>query len=166
MKFNPTPLECVLFIFVYLAIYIWTKHGHRIRCWIKDYFRQRRGPASLPIFTSAGLNQYFYGITTHFGFWDKPPRARKHHWFPGVRLPYAQLRKHRRGLKVSFLYSIIRLGSRQLIRSGLKALSLSGLVQTAFVERANLTLREPIAPLSRRTWSIAYDRQHLHLHIQ
>jgi hypothetical protein len=48
----------------------------------------------------------------------------------------------------------------------LKALALSGLVQTAFVERANLTLRELIAPLSRRTWSIAYDRQHLHLHIQ
>jgi hypothetical protein len=48
----------------------------------------------------------------------------------------------------------------------LKTLALSGLVQTAFVERANLTLRELTAPLSRRTWSIAYDRHHLHLHIQ
>jgi transposase InsO family protein len=48
----------------------------------------------------------------------------------------------------------------------LKALSLSGIVQTAFVERANLTLRELIAPLSRRTWSIAYDKHHLRLHIQ
>jgi hypothetical protein len=112
------------------------------------------------------LNQYFYGITAHFGFWDKPPRARKHHWFPDARLQYAQLCKRRRGWRISFLYSIIRLCSRQLIRSGLKALSLSGLVQTAFVERANLTLRELIAPLSRRTWSIAYDRHHLQLHIQ
>ena len=112
------------------------------------------------------MNQYFYGITAHFGFWDKPPRARKHHWFPDVRLQYAQLRKRRRGWRVSFLYSIIRLGSRQLIRSGLKALSLTGKVQTAFVERANLTLRELIAPLSRRTWSIAFDRHHLRLHIQ
>jgi hypothetical protein len=48
----------------------------------------------------------------------------------------------------------------------LKALSFSGIVHTAFVERANLTLRELIAPLSRRTWSIAYDKQHLELHIQ
>jgi transposase InsO family protein len=40
------------------------------------------------------------------------------------------------------------------------------MVQTAFVERANLTLRELIAPLSRRTWSIAYDRHHLRLHSQ
>ena len=118
---------------------------------------QRLAPESLPIFTSDDLNQYFYAITAHFGFWHKPPRARKYHWFPDTRLQYAQLRKRRRGWRISFLYSIIRLGSRQLIRSGLKALSLSGLVQTAFVERANLTLRELIAPLSRRTWSIAFD---------
>jgi hypothetical protein len=73
-------------------------------------------------------------------------------------LQHAQLGKSRRGRKVSFLYSIIRPGNRQLIRSGLKALYLSGLVQTAFVERANLTLREQIAPLSQRTWPIAYTR--------
>ena len=110
---------------------------------------QRLAPYSLSIFTSDGLNQYFYGMTAHFDFWDKPPRARKHQWFPDIRLQYAQLRIRKRGQRVSFLYSMIRLGSRQLIRSGLKALSLSGLVQTAFVERANLTLRELIAPLSK-----------------
>jgi hypothetical protein len=73
-----------------------------------------------------------------FGFWDRPPRSRKNHWFPDVRLQYAQLRKRCRGETVHFLYSIERLGSRQLIRAGLKALSFSGIVQTAFVERANL----------------------------
>lgn len=126
---------------------------------------QRLLPDCLPIFTSDGLNQYFYGITAHFGFWEKPPRARKHHWFPDIRLKYAQLRKRRQGWKVSFLYSIIRLGTRQAIRAGLQALNFTGKVQTAFVERANLTLRELIAPLSRRTWSMAYDRYHLTLHI-
>jgi hypothetical protein len=44
--------------------------------------------------------------------------------------------------------------------------NLTGKVQTAYVERANLTLRELIAPLSRRTCSIANDRYHLWLHIQ
>lgn len=126
---------------------------------------QRLTPESLPIFTSDGLNQYFYGITANFSFWSKPPRARKYHWFPDIGLQYAQLRKRRHGWKVSFLYSIIRLGSRQFIRAGLKALSLSGIVQTAFVERSNLTLRALIAPLSRQTWSIAYDKHHLSLHI-
>lgn len=47
----------------------------------------------------------------------------------------------------------------------LLGLDLSGLVQTSFVERANLTLRELIAALSRRTWSMAYDIYHLRLHI-
>ena len=47
MKFNLTPLECILFIFVCLTIYIWTKHGRRLRRWLKDYFRQRRGPRNL-----------------------------------------------------------------------------------------------------------------------
>jgi transposase-like protein len=47
MKFNPTPVECVLFIFVCLAIYIWTKHGRRLRRWLRDCFRERRGPRNL-----------------------------------------------------------------------------------------------------------------------
>ncbi len=66
---------------------------------------------------------------------------------------------------MKFLYSIIRLGSRRFLRQFLLGLGLSGLVQTSYVERANLTLRELIAPLSRRTWSIAYDVDHLKLHI-
>jgi len=37
---------------------------------------------------------------------------------------------------------------------------------TAYVERVNLTLREHIAPLSRRTWSLASDLHALWLHIE
>jgi len=37
---------------------------------------------------------------------------------------------------------------------------------TAYVERVNLTLREPIAPLSRRTWSLAQDKQSLWMHVE
>ena len=99
------------------------------------------------------MRQHSYA---HYGFWDKPPRARKFHWFPDPRLLYAQLRKSRRGRRIKFVYSIIRLGTRQAVRGALEALELSGLVQTSYVERSNLTLRELIAPLSRRTWSLAY----------
>ena len=67
---------------------------------------------------------------------------------------------------MKFLYSIIRLGTRDAIRLGLQGLGLSGRVQTAYVERMNLTLRELIAPLSRRTWSMAHDVEHLRLHIE
>jgi len=121
-------------------------------------------PGCLPVFASDGLNHYFYAITAHFGHWEKPPRARKYHWFPAEELLYAQLIKARGRGKLKFVFSIIRLGERAVIRARLLALDLSGRVQTAFVERNNLTLRELIAPLSRRTWSMAYDILHLWLH--
>jgi IS1 family transposase len=135
-------------------------------CQLLHQVRERLVPGELPVFTSDGLNQYFYGLTAHFGYWHKPPRARKYHWEPAEGLQYAQLRKARAGYRVKFLYSIIRLGTRPAIRARLRALKLSGKVQTAYVERANLTLRELIAPLSRRTWSMAHDRYHLWLHMQ
>jgi hypothetical protein len=59
---------------------------------------------------------------------------------------YAQLRKRRQGRKVTFLYSIIRLGERETIRATLRRLGVTGRIQTAYVERSNLTLRELIAP--------------------
>ena len=65
-----------------------------------------------------------------------------------------------------FLFSIIRLGTRAIIQQALLKLGLSGRVQTSFVERSYLTLRELIAPLFRRTWSLAYDQYHLWLYIQ
>ena len=135
-------------------------------CSLFHQIRLALAPGCLPVFTTDGLDQYFHGMTAHFGYWDKPPRARKYHWFPDEDLQYAQLLKSRHGRKVKFLYSVIRLGTRDAIRAMLQALELSGLVQTSYVERANLTLRELIAPLSRRTWSLAYDVYHLWLHIQ
>jgi IS1 family transposase len=120
----------------------------------------------MPVFASDGLNHYFYGLTAHYGHYEKPPRARKFHWFPDTNLQYAQLRKERRGRKVKFLYSIIRLGGRAVIRARLIDQGVSGKVQTSFVERNNLTLRQLLASLSRRTWSIAYDVSHLWLHVQ
>ena len=40
-------------------------------------------------------------------------------------------------------------------RRGLQTLGFSGRVNTAYIERLNLFLRETVAPLSRRTWSLA-----------
>lgn len=47
MKFNPTFLVILFFFFVCLFIFVWTKHGRRIRRWLQDYFPQRRGPRNL-----------------------------------------------------------------------------------------------------------------------
>jgi hypothetical protein len=41
------------------------------------------------------------------------------------------------------------------LRLALQGLGWSGLVQTAFVERLNLTVRQSVAALTRRTWATA-----------
>jgi hypothetical protein len=46
-------------------------------------------------------------------------------------------------------------GTRDRFRTGLQALGFSGRVNTAYMERVNLFLRETVAPLSRRTGSLA-----------
>lgn len=47
MKFNPTYLEILVFLIVCLFIFIWTKHGRKLRRRSQDYFRRRRGPRNL-----------------------------------------------------------------------------------------------------------------------
>jgi hypothetical protein len=75
------------------------------------------------------------------------------------------LHKLKTGYKLTDLKSFIRLGTRLAYRQTLQAFGFTGKVETAYVERINLTLRELIAPLSRRTWSLANDEYALGLHV-
>jgi hypothetical protein len=72
-------------------------------------------------------------------------------------LLYGQFRKVRKGFRITNIYTIVQWGERQLIKMKLQAIDLTGKIQTSFIERINLTLRELIAPLSRKTWSMAFD---------
>jgi hypothetical protein len=49
----------------------------------------------------------------------------------------------------------MRCGTLAHLRGTLQALGLSGRLNTAFVERVNLTLRQSVAALTRCTWSTA-----------
>lgn len=120
----------------------------------------------LPVFTLDGLRMYFYALTAHFGSWHRPIGARKDHWRVDKNLLYGQFRKVRKGFRIANIYTVVQWRERQVIKVRLQAIGLSGKIQTAFVERLNLTLRELTAPLSRRTWSMAYDRKHLLLHVE
>ncbi len=46
-------------------------------------------------------------------------------------------------------------GSRHALQVALRMLGWSGRLQTAFVERLNLTVRQSVAALTRRTWATA-----------
>jgi IS1 family transposase len=120
----------------------------------------------IPVFSSDGLRMYFYALTAHYGRWIPPlPGKRAWQWIVDERLLFAQLHKLKVGYRLTDLKSFIRLGSRFVYRETLIALGFTGKVETAYIERINLTLRELIAPLSRRTWSLAHDEYALGLHV-
>jgi IS1 family transposase len=61
---------------------------------------------------------------------------------------------------------VLRCGTREAFCRALVALGWSGRVNTAFVERVNLTLRQSVAALGRRTWSTARGTPHLAAHLE
>jgi transposase InsO family protein len=57
-------------------------------------------------------------------------------------------------------------GKRRSLFARLRDVGLRPLIQTAFVERVNLTFRQSVAALSRRTWAYAQTEHHLVLHCE
>ena len=58
------------------------------------------------------------------------------------------------------------LGDRADLTAVQMANGFSQYIQTAFIERVNLTLRQSIAPLTRKTWSLPRSEPHLLLHLE
>jgi IS1 family transposase len=109
----------------------------------------------VPAFTTYGLRGYFYDITAHFGHWFRPQRARTDHWQISENLLYGQLvKRHKRGASK---FAIMRMlwGKRKDLNVILQQLGFAALIQTAFIERVNLTIRRDVASLMRKTWSLA-----------
>jgi IS1 family transposase len=123
-------------------------------------------PGWIPLFLSDGLRAYFYAITAHFGRWFRPPRARTDHWQVDEHLLYGQLVKRKRSRKLAYAITRMLWGQRKALIEKLKSVGLSGLIQTAFIERVNLTLRQSVAPLMRKTWSLAQSEHALLMHVQ
>jgi IS1 family transposase len=110
-------------------------------------------PGCLPVVTTDGLRLYFYALTAHFGQWVR--RGRRKEWQVAPALLYGQLQKcYRRGRLVR-VRSYMLCGTRRRLGVALHAVGLSGRLTTAFVERLNLTVRQGVAGLTRRTWATA-----------
>jgi IS1 family transposase len=115
--------------------------------------RQILAPGCIPLFTSDGLNLYFYALTAHFGQWlQESRRGRKVlRWQVAAELIYGQ---------------VMRLGTEAALKAALQGMGLSGRLNTAFIERVNLTVRHGVAALARRTWATAKQAPHLLAHLE
>ena len=125
-----------------------------MRCGSCIGLKGRLAEGCVPIITTDGLSAYFTAITAHFGRHVDQPGKPKPDWQVDPRLLYGRLHKIRQGRKLKHAITEVVCGTRDGFRKGLQALGFTGRVNTAYVERLNLFLRETVAPLSRRTWSL------------
>ncbi|HSX79448.1 MAG TPA: hypothetical protein VLQ80_12870, partial [Candidatus Saccharimonadia bacterium] len=111
-------------------------------------------PGCVPLFLTDGLKDYATAILSHFGHWihperrqDKGPRP-KPRWMPLPGLCYAQVVKsYRRRRLVGVTHRVV-FGTRLAIEQVLATCGWT--INTAFVERLNLDIRQRVAAIGPR----------------
>jgi transposase InsO family protein len=127
--------------------------------------QQILAPGCIPLFTSDGLNMYFYALTAHFGHWLEVGR-RERQWQVAAGLIDGQVQKNYRRRKLVRVTYVMRLGTEAALKVALLGLGLSGRLNTAFLERVNLTVRHGVAALARRTWATSQQVPQLLAHLE
>jgi IS1 family transposase len=112
-------------------------------------------PGCVPLFLSDGNPNYLPGIVAHFGHWVQPPRrqdkgpAPKPRWMPLPGLLYAQVVKTMRRRRLVEVQHRVVFGTQAAVNQVLAACGWQ--INTSFVERLNLSLRQRVAAIGRRS---------------
>jgi IS1 family transposase/transposase-like protein len=130
--------------------------------------RERLAPGCLPLFTSDGFKLYFYALTAHFGHWQTLSRRGRKvlRWQVAAGLIYGQVKKCYRRRRLVRVGHVMRLGTEEALKAALQGMGFSGRLNTAFIERVNLTVRHGIAALARQTWATAQQSSQLLAHLE
>lgn len=136
-----------------------------------DRLRARLADACQPLLTSDSLPHYVGAILKVFGVWVQPRRKGNRGRFPKPRqvppedLKYATVHKEREKGRVVSVTTKIIYGSQDVIQAFLEPLGQK--INTAFVERVNLTMRHLVSRLHRKTLCFSKKREYLvyHLHL-
>jgi IS1 family transposase len=108
----------------------------------------------VPLFLTDGLKDYTTALLTHYGQWVQPPRRQatgplpKPRWMPLPALLYAQVVKTVRRRRLVRVKHRVVFGTLEAIQQVLAACGWQ--INTAFVERINLTIRQHVAAVGRR----------------
>jgi IS1 family transposase len=116
---------------------------------------QLLAPGCVPLFLSDGYPHYLTAIVTHFGHWVQPPRRQatgpvpKPRWMPLPELLYAQVVKTVRRRRLVEVKHRVVLGTKAAVAQVLATCGWQ--INTSFVERLNLSLRQRVAAMRRRS---------------
>jgi transposase-like protein/IS1 family transposase len=127
--------------------------------------KARLKPGCVPVFSSDGLKHYFYALTAHFGHWVEVEGQTKPVWALLNSFAYAQVIKHQKRYRLVKVERRLLCGRREDYAARLKSAGLSGRINSAFVERVNLTIRCCVSKLARRTWGPAQSAPELTDHL-
>ena len=111
-------------------------------------------PDCAPLFLTDGFRAYMTALVTHYGSWVQPPRRQatgptpKPRWLPLPQLLYAQVVQTVRRQRLVDVQHRVIFGTLEVVNRMLAPLGWH--INTAFVERLNLSLRQHIAAVWRR----------------
>jgi IS1 family transposase len=111
-------------------------------------------PDCAPLFLTDGFREYLTALLTHYGHWVQPPRrqatrpAPKPRWMPLSELLYAQVVKSYRRKRIVRVTHRVVFGTMDRVKQVLAARGWQ--INTAFVERLNLAIRQRVAAVGRR----------------
>jgi IS1 family transposase len=115
-------------------------------------------PGCVPLFLTDGFKEYTTALLTHYGQWVQPARrqatgaAPKPRWMPLPSLLYAQVVKTVRRRRLVRVRHRVVFGTLAAIE---QVLAVHGWhINTAFVERINLTIRQHVAAVGRRVMTL------------
>jgi IS1 family transposase len=122
--------------------------------WVVHQVVQVLAPGCVPLFLTDGLKEYTTALLTHYGHWGQLPRrqatgpAPKPRWMPLPMLRYAQVVKTvRRRHLVAVTHRVV-FGTLEAVQQVLATYGWQ--INTAFVERLTLSLRQHVAAIGRR----------------
>jgi IS1 family transposase/transposase-like protein len=122
-------------------------------------------PSCVPLFLTDGFKEYTTALLTHCGQWVQPPRRQatgpvpKPRWMPLPALLYAQVVKTYRRRRLVRVSHRVVFGTLVGIKQVLAATGWQ--INTAFIERANLTIRQHVAAVGRRAITLCKGEEGL-----
>jgi len=123
-------------------------------------------PGCIPLFLTDGFKEYTTALLTHYGQWVHPPRQRaqgpapKPRWMPLPGLLYAQVIKTVRRQRLVRVSHRVVFGTLEAVQEVLAACGWQ--INTAFIERLNLSFRQHVAAVGRRVTTLCKGEQGLH----